>query len=110
MEFHVDQVINILFGMIGAVGAALVALLVWIGQRLQNKVDELPGIISLKVSAVHDQIVADMATMNKTMAELERDVRERFSDLDRRVVRLEVRDEINHGCLPVIPANGRPGQ
>lgn len=83
--------------MIVAVGGALLGLLIWIGQRLQARVDALPAQVSGQVEKVHKAIVDQMADMNKTHARLERDVREQFSSLDRRVTKLEVRCEMHHG-------------
>jgi uncharacterized protein YoxC len=97
MTEHASEIIPMLAWMIIAVGGALLGLLVWISQRLQAKVDALPDQVSVQVSKVHDAIVREMADMNKTHARLERDVREQFSQLDRRVTKLEVRCEMHHG-------------
>lgn len=94
---HSQEIISALLWLIGSVGGSLVVLLVWIGKRIQHKVDELPAQVSAKVAKVHDELVAEMRTMNDTHARLERDVREQVTALDRRVVRLEVRCDMYHG-------------
>jgi cell division protein FtsB len=97
MTEHASEIIPLLAWMILAVGGALLGLLIWIGKRLQAKVDALPDQVSVQVSKVHDAIVKEMADMNRTHASLERDVREQFSKLDRRVTKLEVMCDMHHG-------------
>lgn len=97
MTEHASELIPLLAWMILAVGGALLGLLIWIGRRLQDKVDALPAQVSAQVSKVHDDIVKEMADMNKTQARLERDVREQLSTLDRRVTKLEVSCDFHHG-------------
>lgn len=97
MTEHASEIIPLLAWMIVAVGGALLSLLVWIGHRLQAKVDALPTQVAAQVAKVHDDIVKEMADMNETHARLERDVREQFSKLDRRVTTLEIRCEMHHG-------------
>lgn len=97
MQEHANDVIPLLLWMIVAVGGGLLGLLIWIGRRLQHKVDELPSQVSSQVSKVHDELIKQMQTMNDTHARLEKDVREQITSLDRRVVRLEVRCDMFHG-------------
>lgn len=99
MTNPVIDVMPLLAWMILAVGGALLALLIWVGQRLQAKVDELPAQVSMQVKEVHAEIVTKMAEMNATHGRLERDVREQLTLLDRRVTRLEVSSEIHHGKI-----------
>jgi len=94
---HANEIIPLLVWMIVTIGGGLLALLIWIGQRIQKKVDDLPEQISEKVRKVHDDILERMDTLNATQSKLEQDIRERLARLDRRVVRLEVRCEMNHG-------------
>lgn len=78
------------------VGGGLLAMLVWTWKRVQNKVDVLPAEIAEKVQTVHAEIVSEMKEMNATQAALERDLRGKFAKLDRRVIRLEVIQDINY--------------
>lgn len=97
MTEHASEIIPLLAWMILVVGGALLGLLIWIGDRLQRKVDQLPAQVSVQVEKVHAEIIAKMAEMNTTHSRLERDVREQYSNLDRRVTVLEVSCEIHHG-------------
>jgi len=92
---HNEQVVQVLVWMIITVGAGLLSLLIWIGRRIQFNVDQLPETISKKVGEVHRQLVKDMGEIKDTISELERDIRAEHSNLDRRVVILEVKDQIN---------------
>ena len=96
MTEHAQDIVPLLLWMIVVVGGALLALLIWTWKRVQNKVDGLPDQISEKVRVVHSEIVAEMKAMNTTQAALERDLRSQFSKLDRRVIRLEVLQDIHH--------------
>jgi hypothetical protein len=91
---HAQDVIPLLLWMVVVVGGALLTLLVWTWKRVQTRVDGLPDQISEKVRLVHTEIVAEMKTMNATQAALERDLRGQFAKLDRRVIRLEVMQDI----------------
>lgn len=99
MTEPVIEIVPVLVWMIVAVGGALLGLLLWIGKRLQQRVDQLPSQVSAQVSKVHDAIVKEMADMNVTHARFERDVREQFSLLDRCVTKLEVRCDLHHGKI-----------
>ena len=97
MTEHSADIIPLLLWLIVMVGGALLSLVLWIGRRLQNNVDELPGKISEQVGAVHSEILARMDDMNKTHKKLETDMRGSLSEIDRRVVRLEVRCDMKCG-------------
>ena len=97
MTEHSADIIPLLLWLIVMVGGALLSLVLWIGRRLQNNVDELPGKISEQVGAVHAEILARMDDMNKTHKKLETDMRGSLSEIDRRVVRLEVRCNMKCG-------------
>jgi hypothetical protein len=96
MTEHSTEVIQLLLWLIVLVGGGLLAMLAWTWKRVQNKVDVLPQEIALKVQTVHEEIVAEMKEMNATQAALERDLRSQFTKLDRRVIRLEVLQDVRH--------------
>lgn len=89
-----DSVVPLLTWMIVAVGGALLGVLLWIWRRVQKHVDELPERVSAQVGKVHAELVEQMKEMNATHSKLEHDLREQFTQLDRRVVRLEVLKEV----------------
>lgn len=93
---YAKDVVPLLLWMIVAVGAALLMLLTWIGQRLQKKVDDLPDTVTKQVSAVHSEIIKQMQAMNETHRGLEKDVRQQVTDLDRRLTVVEVRCGMHH--------------
>lgn len=99
--------------MIVVVGGALITLILWIWRRLQKNVDAMPKVVSDSVKALHDELLKKMDTMtamhkeqmsemNKTHRELERDIRNSLTELDRRLVAVEIRCDINHAA-----ANGK---
>ncbi len=97
---HATEVIQLLFWLIVVIGGCLIGLMGWVGRRLQDRVDALPKQVAEQVSQVHDQLLDQMRQMNDTHEKLEKDMRESLTALDRRVVRLEVRCELNHGGKP----------
>lgn len=93
---HSRDIIQLLLWLIIVIGGGLLSLLIWIWKRVQTKVDALPSSIAEKVQTVHAEIVTEMKEMNATQAALERDLRGQFAKLDRRVIRLEVIQDINY--------------
>ena len=93
---HTQDIIPLLLWMIVGTGGALLALLVWIGKRTDKKIEEIPKNVSIQVAKVHDEIVKQMETMNETHKGLERDVRDQITGIDRRLVRVEVRCDMQH--------------
>lgn len=93
---HSQDVVQLLLWLVVSVGASLLSLLVWIGQRLQRKVDELPGHVTKQVAELHESMLAQMMTMNATHAKLEHDIRQQVTDMDRRVTVVEVRCGMHH--------------
>jgi len=96
MTEHTQDIVSLLLWMIVAVGGCLLSLLIWTWQRVQTKVDNLPDQISKKVYTVHAEIVKEMRELNVTQAALERDLRGQFAKLDRRVIRLEVLQDVHY--------------
>jgi len=93
---HTQDIIPLLLWMIVGTGGALLTLLVWIGKRTDKKIEEIPKNVSIQVAKVHDEIVKQMETMNETHKGLERDVRDQITGIDRRLVRVEVRCDMQH--------------
>ena len=93
---HTQDIIPLLLWMIVGTGGALLTLLVWIGKRTDKKIEEIPKNVSIQVAKVHDEIVRQMETMNETHKGLERDVRDQITGIDRRLVRVEVRCDMQH--------------
>lgn len=87
--FTPETVIQVLLWMIVVVGAALVGLLMWIGNRLQKKVDEMPEQIKVHVQTTLNAVSDKLDAIGDRMQNIERDLRSDLADLDRRVVRLE---------------------
>lgn len=96
MAEHAQEIVPLLLWMVVVVGAALLALVLWVGKRMQTAVDKMPELVTKKVQTLHDEILRKMDEMNKTHKELERDIRSAMTELDRRVVALEVRCDLNH--------------
>lgn len=94
MAEHANDLIPFLLWLIVAVGSALLGLVVWIGKRLHDNVDSLPALIAEKVKAVHDEILQSIKELRTTQKKLEEDMRSHVANLDRRVLALEVRDEV----------------
>lgn len=93
---HAQDIISLLLWMIVLVGASLISLLIWLGNRLQQKVDDLPEQVTTQTAKMHDDIVEQMRKMNVTHAALERDVREQITALDRRLTIIEVTCGLHH--------------
>ena len=93
---HTQDIIPLLLWMIVGTGGALLTLLVWIGKRTDKKIEDIPKNVSIQVAKVHDEIVRQMETMNETHKGLERDVRDQITGIDRRLVRVEVRCDMQH--------------
>lgn len=97
---HATDIIPLLIWMILAVGGSLLALLVWIGSRIQSKVDEIPGQVAKKVDAVHAELLAKVDDIKKDQHNMSHDLRAELTSLDRRLVKVEVRCDMNHGAKP----------
>jgi hypothetical protein len=104
---HAQEILPQLWGITLTVLAALVALIVYTGKRLQDNVDMIPGLVTDRVKTVHDEIVKKIDTMNDTQKGLERDVRTNLTSLDRRMIAIEVRCDMTHfQQVPGSPING----
>jgi len=66
----------------GALFALLVAVLAWIGQRVHKRLDDLTVMLDSKLTSV-----------SFSLAGIEKDLRGELSSLDRRVSRIEGREE-----------------
>lgn len=95
MVDHASDVIPLLLWMIVAVGGALFSLIIWLGQRLYNYIEKIPTMIAEKVKQVHEDLLYQMRELGATQRKLEEDVRSKTTDLDRRMVKLEVRCELH---------------
>jgi hypothetical protein len=96
---HAQDIVSMQWWLILFVGGGLLALMVYIGQRWDKKIEEMPERISKQVEKVHDEIVAQMRVMNDTHFRLEKDVRNQITEIDRRVVRLETRCDFHHSNM-----------
>lgn len=97
MKEHAADILPILSWIIVMVGGALIALVGVVYRMLEKRVDKLPDQVAGQVSKVHDELIEQMKLMNDTQKRLEHDMRESLTQLDRRVVRLEVRCDMQHG-------------
>lgn len=95
---HATDIIPLLIWMILAVGGALLGLLVWIGQRIQTKVDEIPMQVAKKVDGIHAELLSKVDEIKRDQAGMARDLRAEHTSLDRRVTILETRCAIS--CRP----------
>lgn len=109
MTEHAGEVINLLLFMVLATGGTLIGLLVWVGQRLQSKVDELPGVIERKLDDLHRQVMADTRSLGDTLAKIERDLRGELTYLDRRVTRIEKFQILAHPTIASLDTDPPPG-
>jgi len=91
---HASEIIPFLLWMIVMSGGAIISLLIWIGQRIQKKVDEIPDQVAEKVDKIHAELIGKVDAIQKTQSELERDLRAEYTGLDRRLTKLETRCEI----------------
>ena len=91
---HSSDVIPLLLWMIIVVGGLLLSLVLWIGKRLHDNVEGLPSLIAAKVKIVHDEILQSIGELRTTQKRLEEDLRHHVANLDRRVLAIEVREEV----------------
>lgn len=57
---HATDIIPFLLWIIAVVGAALIALILWVSKRLQSQVDAMPGKVSEQVTELHQSILGRM--------------------------------------------------
>jgi hypothetical protein len=93
---YAQEIVPFLIGVIIAVGSALISLVVYIGRRMDKKVEALPALVATKVAKVHDEILVQLSIMNLTHKELEHDLRIQGNDVERRLTRLESFCEWQH--------------
>lgn len=96
MTEHATDIIPMLIWMIIAVGGALLSLLIWIGQRIQVKVDEIPNQVARKVDAIHAELLAKVDDIRDDQHDMAKDLRAELTSLDRRVLKIELRCEATH--------------
>lgn len=89
MTEHADDIIRLLLWMVSGTGAALLALVSWIGLRLHRQVDELPDLVTRKLDGLHTEMVGDTRRLTQAVADIERDLRGDLCRLDRRLRRVE---------------------
>lgn len=93
---HATDVIPMLFWMIVVIGGALVSLLIWIAQRIQIKVDEIPAQVAKKVDAIHAELLEKVDRIRGDQHDMARDLRAELTGLDRRVLRIEIQCGAQH--------------
>lgn len=93
---HASDVIPLLLWMIIGVGGALFGLIIWLGQRLYNYIERIPAMIAEKVKQVHDDLLRQVTDLSNVQRRLETDLRSHVTNLDRRMIALEVRCDMHH--------------
>lgn len=86
---HAEDIITLLAWMVVVIGGGLLGMLVWIGLRIQSRVDEIPGIVHTKMDAIRDDVTGDMREMYRDFQNRLDKMDDSVVSLDRRVTRLE---------------------
>lgn len=93
MAEHSQEINYFLIWAVLALGSAFVGLSVWSVKRLIAQLDGMRTGFSAELSGIR----AEVKQTNATLGAIERDLRGDLADLDRRMARVELRCDIEHG-------------